>query len=151
MCLVGDDPTVLHTNRYVMIKYTRNGHSRPREKVFKIDNQDLVMVQWWGFTDMCLWMQMIMWRKTETSKFDQSRTCELLFVKVQNDYLSLLVLTEHIVDVREGQQSSGFCKYSFTTEMNDRSFSIFVEVEKKCKLMSILCLCVYEQWYYEPQ
>jgi len=44
MCLVTDDPTLLHKNCYVMIKYAQNGRSRPLEKVFKIDNQDLVLL-----------------------------------------------------------------------------------------------------------
>ena len=48
------------------------------------------------------------------------------------------MLTEHIVDVREGQQSSGFRKYYFSTEMNDRAFSIFVEEERQSKLINVM-------------
>lgn len=44
------------------------------------------------------------------------------------------MLTEHIVDVREGQQSSGFRKYYSSTEMKDRAFSIFVEEERLGKV-----------------
>ena len=53
------------------------------------------------------------------------------------------MLTEHIVDVREGQQSSGFRKYYFSTEMNDRAFSILVEEERQSKLINFRHTVVY--------
>ena len=57
------------------------------------------------------------------------------------------MLTEHIVDVREGQQSNGFHRYSFNTDKKDQSFSIFVEEEKQSKLLYInfvyVNMCVY--------
>jgi len=45
---------------------------------------------------------------------------------------SLSVLTEHIVDVREGQKSDGFDKYPYD-EMENQSLSVIVEVEKQSK------------------
>ena len=41
-----------------------------------------------------------------------------------------IVLTEHIVDVREGQNSDGFDRYPYE-EMNSQSLSILVEGEKQ--------------------
>ena len=41
-------------------------------------------------------------------------------------------MTEHIVDVREGQNSDGFDRYPFD-ELNDQSLSILVEGEKQSK------------------
>ena len=76
---------------------------------------------------------MIMWHQTESSNFSHSQTCELLFLfwscKMLN---SLSVLTEHIVDVREGQKSDGFDKYPYD-EMENQSLSVIVEVEKQSK------------------
>jgi len=40
------------------------------------------------------------------------------------------VLTEHIVDVREGQKSDGFDKYPYG-EMEHQSLSVFVDEEKQ--------------------
>ena len=40
----------------------------------------------------------------------------------------LIVLTEHIVEVREGQNSDGFDRYPFE-EAVDQSFSLVVEGE----------------------
>jgi len=42
------------------------------------------------------------------------------------------VLTEHIVDVREGQKSGGFDKYPYD-EMEHQSLSVLVEEEKQSK------------------
>ena len=42
-------------------------------------------------------------------------------------------MTEHIVDVREGQHSDGFDRYPYE-EMEDQSLSILVEGEKQSKL-----------------
>ena len=39
------------------------------------------------------------------------------------------VMTEHIVDVREGQNSDGFDRYPYE-EMEEQSLSILVEREK---------------------
>ena len=44
------------------------------------------------------------------------------------------VLTEHIIDVREGQNSDGFDKYPYE-EMKHQSLSVFVEEEKQSKLL----------------
>ena len=41
-----------------------------------------------------------------------------------------LVLTEHILEVREGQNSDGFDRYPYE-EVNDQSFSVIVEGEKQ--------------------
>ena len=40
------------------------------------------------------------------------------------------VQTEHIVDVRKGQKSSGFDKYPYE-EMEQQSLSVFVQEEKQ--------------------
>ena len=45
---------------------------------------------------------------------------------------STQVLTEHIVDVREGQKSGGFDKYPYD-EMEHQSLSVIVEEEKQSK------------------
>jgi len=39
-------------------------------------------------------------------------------------------MTEHIVDVREGQNSDGFDRYPYD-EMKDQSLSVLVEGEKQ--------------------
>ena len=39
-------------------------------------------------------------------------------------------MTEHIVDVREGQNSDGFDRYPYD-EMKDQSLSVLVEGEKR--------------------
>jgi len=44
------------------------------------------------------------------------------------------VLTEHIIDVREGQKSDGFDKYPYE-EMKHQSLSVFVEEEKQSKFL----------------
>ena len=44
------------------------------------------------------------------------------------------VMTEHIVDVREGQNSCGFDRYPYD-ELEDQSLSILVEGEKQSKLI----------------
>ena len=43
-------------------------------------------------------------------------------------------MTEHIVDVREGQNSDGFDRYPFD-ELNNQSLSIVVEGEKQSELL----------------
>ena len=42
------------------------------------------------------------------------------------------MVTEHIVDVREGQNSDGFDRYPYE-EMEEQSLSILVEGEKQSK------------------
>ena len=42
----------------------------------------------------------------------------------------LTVMTEHIVEVREGQNSEGFERYPYE-EVNDQSFSVLVEGTKQ--------------------
>ena len=42
------------------------------------------------------------------------------------------MLTEHIVDVREGQNSDGFDRYPYE-EMEGQSLSILVEGEKRSR------------------
>ena len=44
--------------------------------------------------------------------------------------LFLIVLTEQIVEVREGQNSEGFIRYPYE-EVNDQSFSVLVEGVKR--------------------
>ena len=44
-------------------------------------------------------------------------------------------MTEHIVDVREGQNSDGFDRYPYE-EMEEQSLSILVEGEKQSKLLT---------------
>jgi len=44
------------------------------------------------------------------------------------------VLTEHIIDVREGQNSDGFDKYPYE-EMKYQSLSVFFEEEKQSKFL----------------
>lgn len=46
------------------------------------------------------------------------------------NYVFLIVLTEHIVDVKEGQNSEGFYRYPYE-EVNDQSFSVLVEGTKQ--------------------
>ena len=43
------------------------------------------------------------------------------------------VMTEHIVDVREGQSSDGFDRYPYE-EMEEQSLSILFEGEKQSEL-----------------
>ena len=43
-------------------------------------------------------------------------------------------MTEHIVDVREGQNSSGFERYPYD-KLEDQSLSALVEGEKQSKLI----------------
>ena len=50
-----------------------------------------------------------------------------------NSYVILLVLTEHIVEVREGQKSEGFDRYPYE-EVTDQSFSVLVEGKKRGQL-----------------
>ena len=45
------------------------------------------------------------------------------------------VMTEHIVDVREGQNSIGFDRWPFD-ELEDQSLSVLIEGEKQSKLIS---------------
>ena len=45
----------------------------------------------------------------------------------------IAVMTEHIVDVREGQSSDGFDRYPYE-EMEEQSLSILFEGEKQSEL-----------------
>ena len=45
-------------------------------------------------------------------------------------------MTEHIVDVREGQNSDGFDRYPYD-EMKKQSLSVIFEGEKRSKLIKI--------------
>jgi len=81
---------------------------------------------------------MIMWHQTENSKFSHSRTCEFAY-HLTWVFSAFTVLTEHIIDVREGQKSDGFNKYPYE-EMEHQSLSVFVEEEKQSKLL------IYTSW-----
>ena len=48
-------------------------------------------------------------------------------------------MTEHIVNVREGQNSNGFDRYPYE-EMKGQSLSVLVEGEKRSKLVNIIYL-----------
>ena len=48
-------------------------------------------------------------------------------------------MTEHIVDLREGQNSDGFYRYPYE-EMKDHSLSVLFEGEKQCRLINFLTL-----------
>ena len=54
-------------------------------------------------------------------------------------------MTEHIVDVRKGQNSDGFDRYPYD-EMKKQSLSVLFEGEKRSKLIKIMIMCVH--WYF---
>ena len=59
------------------------------------------------------------------------------------------VMTEHIVDVREGQHSDGFDRYPFE-EMEDQSLSILVEGEKRSRPINNVLLAFLAYSYIYP-
>ena len=77
-----------------------------------------------------------MWHQTEDSKFNHLNTRELNFrylcMAISPAMIIMIntVMTEHIVDVREGQNSDGFDRYPYE-EMKDQSLSILIEGEKQ--------------------
>lgn len=77
-----------------------------------------------------------MWHRTQDSKFSYLRTCKFKTKCMFTTFMIIIintVMTEHIVDVRKGQNSNGFDKFPFE-EMEEQSLSILVEIEKQCKL-----------------
>ena len=61
-------------------------------------------------------------------------------------YVIDTVMTEHIVDVREGQHSDGFDRYPFE-EMEDQSLSILVQGEKQSRPIIFLAFFAYSYIY----
>ena len=76
-----------------------------------------------------------MWHESESAKFSYMHTCKFNTGCIECMVITSninVVMTEHIVDVREGQNSDGFDRYPYE-EMEGQSLSILVEGEKQSR------------------
>lgn len=125
----------LHHN-FAMVKYPRSALGLPHERVFKIDNDNLVSV--------CTSLTLVVYIVPSHSKYcggemqspdSDKRALVSISSFTVSPLHSLTVKLHKVVEVREGQWTDSFNKFPYD-EVKDQSLSLIFEEESEYCSMS---------------